>query len=149
MLFQDYMFFAIEQSKLAMSNGCLPIGSIIVYKNELISCAYNEEKTESVKLPKSLLHAEIIAMSKACDVLKMDRLDGCDLYTTLEPCLMCFSAISIMRVKRIIFGAYNIDRGAISTSTINCFEYVPEIIGGVSEIECSEILKSFFVKKRL
>lgn len=138
-----YMTEALEQAKIAASCGEVPVGAVIVKDNKIIAVARNmrEEKKNA------LSHAEIEAINIACNKLNSWRLDGCDLYVTLEPCPMCTGAIINARIKTLIFGAYDQKAGSID-SVINLCDYPynhkPEIYGGILEDECLNVLKDFF-----
>ena len=95
-----YMNLALIQAKKAQKNKEVPVGAIIVKNNKIISKAYNKKE----KKKNSIYHAEIIAISKACKKKKNWRLNNCSIYSTLEPCPMCASAIEQSRIKQVIYG---------------------------------------------
>ena len=134
---EKYMQKAIELAKKAYNKNEVPVGALIVRNNKIVATAYN--KKESKK--NSILHAEIIAINKACKKLKTWHLDNCILYTTLEPCMMCTGAIEQSRIKKIVYGIENFNCGYIknlkSVETIN-----------LDNNECSLLLKKFFKSKR-
>ena len=134
---EKYMQKAIELAKKAYNKNEVPVGALIVRDNKIVATAYN--KKESKK--NSILHAEIIAINKACKKLKTWHLDNCVLYTTLEPCMMCTGAIEQSRIKKIVYGIENFNCGYIkklkSVETIN-----------LNNNECSLLLKNFFKSKR-
>jgi len=133
-----YMKLAIQQAKKAYKYEEVPVGAVIVKNNKIIAKAYNKkEKTKNVAK-----HAEIIAISKACKKLKNWRLDDCEIYVTMEPCMMCCGAIEQSRIKKIIYGAKNENYG--STELLKNIE----IISQVCEKECRELVQSFFKKRR-
>lgn len=126
----------------------IPVCALIVKENELIAKTVNQTE----KSHDSTSHAEILAIREASSKLRNWRLNDCYLYTTLEPCTMCTGAIINSRISKVIFGAYDLDYGACG-SVINLFCDLNklkqiEIIGGILEVECSELLKSFFALKR-
>ena len=126
----------------------IPVSALIVKDAKLISKAVNQVE----EFKDSTLHAEMIAMREASKTLENWRLDGCIIYTTLEPCLMCAGAIINSRISKIVFGAYDAVLGACG-SKLNAFTYLekknkPEIIGGIMEEEASKLLKDFFVNVR-
>lgn len=126
----------------------VPVAAIIVKDLKVISKAVNQIE----KLGTATSHAEIIAINKASKKINNWRLEGCILYTTLEPCSMCAGAIINSRISKVIFGAYDIKSGACG-SRANLFSSVGkgnevEIIGGIMEKECESVLKSFFQDKR-
>ena len=124
----------------------VPIGAVIVKNEQIIATAHNEKE----RLKDVTAHAEILALRRAADTLGDWRLNGCDLYVTLEPCPMCAWAILQSRIKTVYFGSYNPKYGAFG-SVINLADisdYKPKIYGGIMEKECDEILESFWTKKR-
>lgn len=145
---EKFMKEAIKQAKKAAAIGETPIGAVIVQDNKIIARAYNKRETKK----NALLHAEIIAIDKACRKLGGWRLPRCDMYVTLEPCPMCAGAIINARIDNVYFGAYDKKSGCAS-STINLFEYGlfnhnANVTGGIMEKECADILKEFFKSLR-
>lgn len=143
-----FMKEAIKEAKKAYRRKEVPIGAVVVYKNKIIARGYNLRENKK----NSLLHAEIIAISKACKKLKSWRLDECDLYVTLEPCPMCSGAIIQSRIKNIFFGAYDSKAGCVK-SKVQLFEkglfnHNVNIAGGLLESECGQLLKDFFSELR-
>ena len=133
-----YMNIAIKEAKKAQRRGEVPVGAVIVKNNKIISKAYNKkEKTKN-----SIMHAEIIAISKKCKKLKKWRLDDCEMYVTMEPCMMCTGAIEQSRIKKIVYGVKN-EKFGFTKYTKNI-----EIISQVCENECKSILQLFFKKRR-
>ena len=135
---KKYMKIAIMQAKKALKNNEVPVGAVIIKNNKIISKAYNKkEKTKN-----STKHAEIIAISKACKKLKNWRLEDCEIYVTMEPCMMCSGAIEQSRIKKIIYGVKNENYG--------CTDKLKnvEIISQVCEEECKNLIQSFFRKRR-
>ena len=149
-----YMRIALKQAKKAEAIGEVPVGAVIVKtesdgSEKIISYGYN--KRESKK--NALMHAEILAIDKACKSLKSWRLSGCTLYVTLEPCPMCAGAILNSRIKTVVFGAYDAAFGAAANeSRVNIFgagyPNSPEVFGGISEAPCKALLTDFFKDKR-
>jgi tRNA(adenine34) deaminase len=139
---------AIKAAYKAFDKGEVPVGAAIIRSNKIISCHYNQ--VETLKTP--LAHAELLAIYQAQKKLKTKYLDNCDIYVTLEPCAMCSYAISLSRIRRIYFGAYDIKNGGIEHGQMifkfNQCNHVPEIIGGIQEKACKNLLKLFFIKKR-
>ena len=133
-----YMNIAIKEAKKAYKYEEVPVGAVIVKNNKIISKAYNKkEKTKNVTK-----HAEIIAISKACEKIKNWRLDDCEIYVTMEPCMMCSGAIQQSRIKKIVYGIKNQNYGF--TDKLKNIE----IISQVCEKECKELVQSFFKKRR-
>lgn len=139
---EKYMKEAIEQAKKAYQIDEVPIGTVIVKDNKIISKAYN--KKEKTKLVTQ--HAEIIAIEKACKKLKTWHLDDCELYTTLEPCLMCSGAIIQSRIKKIYCSVKN-DNNNFQKIVIEN-NYKANIEYGLYEKESLDLIQSFFNKKR-
>lgn len=139
------MIRAINQALLSKSENEVPVGAIIVNENKNIIAEARNAMTSSND-PSA--HAEIIAIRKACSIINSHRLDGLTIIVTLEPCLMCASAISNARLKRLVFGAYDIKAGAISHGW-QAFQkksniHKLEVISGVLERENHLIIKNFF-----
>ncbi|GAF69555.1 unnamed protein product, partial [marine sediment metagenome] len=105
---QRFMRAAIEAAKIAEENGDVPIGAIIVYKNQIIGKAYNQR--EQLKDPTA--HAEIIALTQAAAFLESWRLNDCTIYVTLEPCPMCAGALVLARMDRLVYGSDDPKAGA-------------------------------------
>ena len=144
-----YMKLAIEEAKKAQKLGEVPIGAIIVKNNEVIASAHNLRET--AQLPTA--HAEHIAIERASKVLGSWRLEGCTLYVTLEPCVMCAGAIVMSRIPKVVYGATD-PKGGCSGSLMNLleesqFNHRAEIDKGVLEQECGDLLRNFFRELRL
>ncbi|MBQ9119480.1 MAG: tRNA adenosine(34) deaminase TadA [Lachnospiraceae bacterium] len=143
-----YMKEALRQAKKAAAAGDVPIGCVIVKDGVIVARAYNKRnKNKSV-----LAHAETLAIDKAAKKQGDFRLDGYDLYVTLEPCQMCAGAIIQSRVRRVIIGAMNPKAGCagsiLNLLQIERFNHQAEITRGVCEEECSELLTNFFKELR-
>lgn len=137
------MQIAISEAQKATKEGEVPVGAVIARGGEIIAKAHNLK--ESLNDPTA--HAEILAIRKAAQILADWRLIDCDLYVTLEPCSMCAYAISEARIRRIYFGSFDKDYGAAGSHT-NLIRSKCEIYGGICEVECNNIINSFFRKKR-
>lgn len=142
----SFMQEALKEAMKASERFEVPVGAIIVHKNSIISRSSNEvfQKHDPTA------HAEILAIQKASLKLCTEFLCECDMYVTLEPCAMCAQAISLARVRRLYFGAYDKKYGAI-VHGCRVFEkavHKTEMIGGICEAECGKILEIFFKKKR-
>ena len=135
---------AIKQAKKAAKIGEAPIGAVIVRNGEVIARGYNKRETKK----NALLHAEIIAIDRACKKLGGWRLPGCEMYVTLEPCPMCSGAIINSRIEKVFFGAYDKKAGCCGSAADlfaeGMFNHRPEIVGGVMREECAELLTGFF-----
>ena len=144
---KKWMNSAIEQAAIAYEQKEIPIGSVIVSEGQIIGRGYN--KVESLKDPTA--HAELIAITSASSTFDNWRLIDCDLYVTLEPCIMCSGAIVNARIKNIFFGAYDSKYGAVSSMYNLCndtrLNHQSGVKGGILENECSYLLKSFFKKE--
>ena len=146
--FERYMLEALKEASLAALEDEVPIGCVIVKDGEIIAKAHNQrDKTNN-----PLGHAEVLAIKKASEILKDWQLVNCELYVTIEPCLMCAGAIIQSRIKRVIYGAPDLKGGAFGSS-INVLDasninHRPEIVKGVLESECSQIIKDYFKSKR-
>ena len=146
--FEKYMLEALKEAEIAASEDEVPIGCVIVKDDQIIARGHNQrDKTNN-----PLGHAEVLAIKKASEILEDWQLVDADLYVTIEPCLMCASAIIQSRIKRVIFGAPDFKGGAFGGS-INVLDakninHRPEIINGVLETECSKIIKDYFKSKR-
>ncbi len=142
------MRVAIEQARLAEASGDVPIGAIIVRNDEVVASTFNEK--EALRVPTA--HAEMLAIERAALKLERWRLIDCDLYVTLEPCLMCAGAIVQARLRSVVYGAVDPKAGAVASLyqvlTDGRLNHRPQIIGGVLENECASLLKDFFAKKR-
>ncbi len=135
---------AIIEAKRALAIGEVPIGAIIVKDEVVIGQGYNQR--ESLQDPTA--HAEIIAIKQAARTLGTWRLTGADLYVTLEPCPMCAGAIVNARLQQVVFGAYDLKAGAVS-SLMNIVEdkrlnHCVQVMAGICEEACSQLLKDFF-----
>ena len=145
---EQWMQIAILEAKLAMQDNEIPVGSVIIIKDRLISKAHNKSITNT----DPTAHAEIQTIRIAGKKINNYRLNEATLYTTLEPCAMCFGAIMHARINRIVFGAYDYKTGVcgsgIDLRNKNVFHHKIIISGGTLESECSNLLKSFFELKR-
>jgi len=142
----NYMKEAIKEAKIAFKENEVPVGAVIVSKGEIIARAHN--RCENGKNP--TLHAEMVAISNACQKLGTKTLDNCELYVTVEPCPMCAGAIGLSRIKRVYIGCEEPKTGAMG-SKINTAEHMPwntEVYFGFCEDECKKLIKSFFESKR-
>lgn len=142
-----FMKFALDNAKIAELQGEVPVGAIIVKDSKIISQGQNRREYGK----NALYHAEIEAINSACKLLGGWRLYNCEIFVTLEPCPMCTGAIINSRIKRVVFGAYDKKSGACG-SVINLFNYPfnhnPQVVGGIMEKDCSNILSNFFTNLR-
>ncbi len=141
-----WMSQAYELACKAYQEGEVPVGAVIVHgpSDELISCGYNGVERQK----NALVHAEVVAIEDACKTIGDKFLNECDLYVTLEPCMMCASAISLVRIRRLYFGAYDPKTGGVEHGPriyqSNSCHHKPEVIGGVIEEECGLLMRKFF-----
>lgn len=143
-----YMKLALQESEAAKAIGEVPIGAVVVRKGEVIAREHNKRETDK----NATSHAELLAIQKACEAVNGWRLTETTLYVTIEPCPMCAGAILQSRIDRVVIGAMDPKAGACG-SLLNIlqderFNHQVEIITGVLEEECSEIMKQFFSKLR-
>lgn len=139
---------ALREAELALAEGELPIGCVIVQDGIIIARAHNER--EQTCDPSA--HAEVVAMRRAAKALHSWRLNGCTLYVTLEPCPMCAGAISQARVEHLVYGAPDPAQGCAGSvyriPEDPAFSHFCRSDGGIMQDECSNILNRFFAKKR-
>lgn len=138
---------ALKEAQKAASEGEVPIGCVIVKDDKIIARGRNARE----KKKHALLHAEMVAIDKACKKLSGWRLWECDLYVTLEPCPMCCGAIINSRIRKVIIGAMDPKAGAMGSVvklTDFPFNHKPEIVTGVLENESKDLLKQFFQNLR-
>ena len=144
---EEYMRLALDEARVAMSIGEVPIGAVIVKDGKVIASAHNMRENGGG----ATAHAELLAINDACEKLGGWRLSGCELYVTLEPCPMCAGAIINARLDRVIFGAKDPRMGAMgSVIDINSYPlgHRTEAVGGVCREECLLLLKEFFESMR-
>jgi tRNA(adenine34) deaminase len=145
----QYMKAALKQAQRAYRLGEVPIGCVIVYKNKIIGRGYNKRNTKKT----TLAHAELAAIDKASKVMGDWRLEDCTMYVTLEPCQMCAGAIVQARIKRVVIGTMNPKAGCAG-SILNLlqmkeFNHQVELVSGIMEKECTDILQDFFCELRI
>ncbi|CAJ1391495.1 MAG: nucleoside deaminase [Roseitalea sp.] len=139
---------ALDEARAAAERGEVPVGAVIVKDGEIIARAGNRPRETN----DPSAHAEMLAIRGACSALGQERLTGCDLYVTLEPCTMCAAAISFARIRRLYFGATDPKGGAV-ISGVRFFEqptchHAPEVYPGIGETEAAGLLKRFFAERR-
>ena len=143
-----FMLEALKEAKKAYEIDEVPIGCVIVKNGEIIARAYNLRESKQ----QATCHAEILAINQACEKLGSWRLDGCDIYVTIEPCPMCAGAILLSRIENVIYGAADYKGGALDSCfkmyEIKGFNHYPKVTSGIYEEECSKIIKKFFKNKR-
>ena len=140
---ERYMRLAIAEARRAEARDEVPIGAVIVCGGMVIARAPN--LTEALR--DVTAHAEMQAITSAAETLGGKYLKDCTIYVTVEPCLMCAAALGWSQIKRVVYGARDDKRG-YHTYCDNPFSKGTEVVGGVLEDECSQIIVSFFKKKR-
>ena len=137
------MRIALDQAQNAWLVGEVPVGAVIVCKNQIIARGHN--LTE--QLTDVTAHAEIQAITAAAQYLGAKYLKECTLFVTLEPCCMCAGALYWSQVDRVVFAARDAKRGASATGT-SLYHPATLVENGVMETECSQLLKDFYARKR-
>ena len=146
--YTKYMLEALTEAELAKLEDEVPIGCVIVKNDQIIARAHNQREVTNNPLG----HAETLAIKKASKILNDWQLVDCDLYVTIEPCIMCGGAIIQSRIRKVIYGAPDLKGGAFGGS-INILDaqninHRPEIVKGILEEECTKIIKDYFKSKR-
>jgi tRNA(adenine34) deaminase len=143
-----FMQIAMDEARAAGARGEVPVGAVIVRDGDVLARAGN--RTLADQDPTA--HAELLAVRAAAKTLGSERLTGCDLYVTLEPCAMCAAAVSFARIRRLYYGAADpkggaVDNGVRFFSAPTC-HHRPEVYGGIGEREAGALLKEFFAARR-
>ncbi|MEX2603585.1 MAG: tRNA adenosine(34) deaminase TadA [Gracilimonas sp.] len=145
---QRYMARALMLAEQAFEEGEVPVGAVIVHKGEIIGKGYNQVE----RLNDPTAHAEMIAISAACETINQKYLSECTLYVTLEPCPMCASAVVWSKLGTVVFGASDANAGGCGSvfniSSNKKLNHQVEVIQGVMESECEHLMKAFFREKR-
>ncbi len=144
----NYMDIAMDAAKQAALQGEVPVGAVIVRAGEVLVVSANLVETQG----DALAHAEMVAIRAAAQKLGRKWLDDCDLYVTLEPCVMCAGAIAHARLRRLYFGAWDVKMGAVE-SGVRVFHqptchHKPEVYSGIQARESEALLKAFFASRR-
>lgn len=146
---ESWMRRAIAEAKAAEEAGEVPVGAVIVKDDELIAAGQNRNLRDH----DPSAHAEIVALRAAGAALGNHRLEGCEMYVIIEPCAMCAGALVHARLKRLVYGASDPKAGAVESvmKVLNHanLNHKMEVVGGVLESECSELLRDFFRARRL
>ena len=146
---QSHMLAALAEAEAAAAHGEVPVGAVVVGANgALLASAGNRMR----ELADPTAHAEMLAIRQACVAQASERLDGADLYVTLEPCPMCAAAISFARIRRLYFGAGDpkgggVEHGPRIFSQPTC-HHAPEVYGGMEEVRAGALLRQFFARRR-
>jgi tRNA(Arg) A34 adenosine deaminase TadA len=146
----SFMSEAIAEAARAGERGEVPVGCVLVDSASGAILARAGNRTEELHDPTA--HAEMLALREAAALGEGARLPKADLYVTLEPCPMCAAAISFARLRRLYFGAYDpkmggVDHGPRIFESSSC-HHRPEVVGGMEETRCAELMKRFFVERR-
>jgi tRNA(adenine34) deaminase len=145
----SHMSLALAEARAAAARGEVPVGAVIVSPTgQVVAVAGNR----TCELSDPTAHAEMLAIRSACAVVGSERLTGCDLYVTLEPCPMCAAAISFARIRRLYWGAGDpkgggVEHGARIFSQPTC-HHAPELYGGFEEARAAALLRDFFARRR-
>jgi tRNA(Arg) A34 adenosine deaminase TadA len=143
-----FMSEALAEARAAAARGEVPVGAVVVRDGVILARAGN--LTEETNDPTS--HAELLALRAAAATLGDPRLPDCDLWVTLEPCALCAAAISLFRVRRVYFGAYDPKGGGVEHGprlfTQPTCHHAPDVYGGLREEECASLLRDFFRDRR-
>jgi len=134
---------ALKEAMKAYEEDEIPVGAVIVYQDQIIARGYNQ----SQRLKDSTAHAEMIAITSAQNKIGSKYLNGCELYVTLEPCMMCSGAIFLSKISKVVYGLDDKEKGFLRSSK----EYTNKklkIISNIQEIKSKELLDSFFFKLR-
>lgn len=139
---------ALKEANKALLMDEVPIGAVIVKNDKVIARGFNKRENKQDVTS----HAEIEAIKKANKKLNSWRLVDCDIYVTIEPCIMCMGALIQSRIAHIYYGAKDLKGGAITSSidvlSAKNINHHPEVLGGILEQECSEIISRYFKTKR-
>ncbi|MHA6641915.1 nucleoside deaminase [Mesorhizobium sp. A623] len=144
----DFMALALAEAQAAAGRGEVPVGAVIAREGVALSAAGNRTR----ELADPTAHAEMLAIRQACAVLSAERLTGCDLYVTLEPCAMCAGAISFARLRRLYFGAVD-EKGGAVVNGVRFFasptcHHAPDVYAGLAETDSAALLRGFFDQRR-
>ena len=144
----DPMQAALAQAQLAADAGEVPVGAVVMRHGEVIAQAHNAPRT----LADPTAHAEVLALRAAAKALGQERLEGCDLWVTLEPCAMCAGTIAHARIGRLYYGAADPKGGAVAHGA-RVFDHPqchhrPEVYSGMGEEEAAKMLRGFFNERR-
>lgn len=149
MVFKTRMNQALEQARAAAVRGEVPVGAVITGPDGSVVAAAGN-RTREMNDPTA--HAEILAIRAACASVGSERLEGHDLYVTLEPCAMCAAAIAAARIRRLYYGAADPKSGGVAHGarvfTHAQAHHLPEIYDGLAEAECAALLRQFFAERR-
>jgi tRNA(adenine34) deaminase len=145
---QNYMELALEEARDAAARGEVPVGAVLVCDGVVVARAGNRTRQDN----DPTAHAEMLAIRAACRSLGQERLIGCDLYVTLEPCAMCAGALSFARIRRLYYGTGDPKGGAVDNgprfyAQPTC-HHAPEVYSGIAEADSAALLRDFFRLRR-
>ena len=147
-IYSKFMDQALDQARASYAEDEVPVGAIVVHENKIIGFGRNK----SISQNNPIAHAEIIAIQQASNYLKNYRLVNCDLYVTLEPCIMCLGAIFHARISRLFFGAWDNKTGAcggkINLTQDKALNHHCTSTGGILEEQSAQLLQKFFKEQR-
>jgi tRNA(adenine34) deaminase len=145
---EEFMNEAVIEAEKARDENEIPVGAVIIHNDMIIARAHNRNRFRN----NPVMHAEIIAIQAAASILNNERLSGCSLYVTKEPCAMCAGAIVHARIDRLVIGARDKKYGACGSVLLVCgsplLNHRPKVVFGVLENESVILLKDFFSDKR-
>lgn len=146
---EGHMLAALAEAEAAAARGEVPVGAVLIGPDGAV-LAKSGNRTRELSDPTA--HAEVLAIRAACAALGSERLAGCDLYVTLEPCSMCATAISFARIRRLYFGATDPKGGGVENgprifSQPSC-HHAPQVYGGIAESQAAALLRTFFAARR-
>jgi tRNA(adenine34) deaminase len=144
----NFMDLALEEARKAGARGEVPVGAVLVRQRQVLARVGNTMAASADPTG----HAEMVAIRQACGQIGDERLTGCDLYVTLEPCAMCAAAISFARIRRLYYGAGDpkggaVDNGVRYFNSPTC-HHAPEVYCGIGERAASDLLRAFFQARR-
>ncbi len=147
-MFRSFMPEALAQARAAAQRGEVPVGAVITRGGSVLARAGNRTR----ELTDPTAHAEILAIRAACTLLRAERLEGCAIWVTLEPCAMCAQAIAHARLERLHYGAADPKSGGVAQGA-RVFSHpqthhAPEVQDGVDEAACAALLRDFFAARR-
>ena len=145
---EKWMQIAIQEAIKAEKEGEVPVGAVLVKDGLLIAKAHNQP----ISTNDATAHAEVQLIRTAGTIQENYRLTGTSLYVTLEPCAMCLGAMMLARIERVVYGAHDPKTGVCGSSenliNANCFNHKINLVSGVLENECKQLLKKFFISRR-
>ncbi len=143
------MFAALQEAEIALEEDEVPIGAVVVHQNKIIGRGHNQSEL----LHDSTAHAEILAITAASNYLNSKYLNECEIYVTIEPCLMCSGAILLSRLKKLYFASFEPKHGAVGSVynvlENNKYNHNIEVYSGIYADESKHLMQSFFLKKRV